>query len=44
MGRNSDNTLIKKSIGWSPDENLEAGLIKTYKWISNQIELNKDDI
>jgi nucleoside-diphosphate-sugar epimerase len=40
MGRNSDNTLIKKSIGWSPDENLEAGLIKTYKWIMEQLSNN----
>jgi nucleoside-diphosphate-sugar epimerase len=33
MGRTSDNELIKKVINWAPDEDLESGLIKTYKWI-----------
>lgn len=36
MGRNSHNKLIKETIGWSPDENLEYGLQKTYAWISEQ--------
>lgn len=44
MGRNSDNNLIRKTINWAPDENLEAGLIKTYNWIQEQIKLNKQDI
>jgi nucleoside-diphosphate-sugar epimerase len=43
MGRNSDNKLIKEMINWAPDENLEAGLVKTYSWISEQIKLNKKD-
>lgn len=43
MGRNSHNKLIEESIGWRPDEDLESGLIKTYAWISNQIEQNKKD-
>jgi len=38
MGRNSHNKLIFESIDWRPDENLEAGLIKTYKWIQEQID------
>ena len=37
MGRNSDNTLIKELIDWAPDEDLEAGLTKTYQWISEQL-------
>jgi nucleoside-diphosphate-sugar epimerase len=37
MGRNSDNTLIKELIGWAPSEDLEEGLSKTYKWITEQI-------
>lgn len=37
MGRNSDNTLIKELIGWSPRDNLEDGLIKTYNWINSQL-------
>jgi len=44
MGRNSDNKLIKESIGWAPDEDLEFGLIKTYTWIKEQINLNKQDV
>ena len=26
--------LIKETIGWCPDDNLEHGLQKTYEWIS----------
>lgn len=36
-GRNSDNTLIKKTFGWAPQTKLEDGLRKTYEWISKQI-------
>ena len=44
MGRNSDNKLISETIGWTPDEDLESGLIKTYAWIQEQINLNKQDV
>jgi GDP-D-mannose 3',5'-epimerase len=37
MGRNSHNKLIKETIGWAPDENLENGIIKTYTWIESQV-------
>jgi nucleoside-diphosphate-sugar epimerase len=37
MGRNSDNTLIKELIGWTPQDNLEQGLSNTYNWINSQI-------
>lgn len=37
MGRNSHNQLINKTIRWSPKEDLEAGLIETYKWIKGQL-------
>jgi len=43
MGRTSDNKLIKEVIGWVPDEDLESGLIKTYKWIDEQIQLGLKD-
>jgi nucleoside-diphosphate-sugar epimerase len=43
MGRNSDNKLIKEVINWAPDEDLESGLIKTYKWIDEQIQLGLKD-
>jgi dTDP-D-glucose 4,6-dehydratase len=38
MGRNSHNKLIQKSIGWKPGEDLEYGLLQTYKWIESQIK------
>jgi nucleoside-diphosphate-sugar epimerase len=37
-GRNSDNTLIKENLGWSPTNSLSMGLAKTYPWILSQIE------
>jgi len=37
-GRNSDNTLIKKTLGWEPTIPLETGLKETYFWIKSQIE------
>ncbi len=35
-GRNSDNTLIKKLLGWEPNIPLREGLKKTYAWICQQ--------
>jgi nucleoside-diphosphate-sugar epimerase len=43
-GRTSHNKLIKEMINWSPNEDLESGLIKTYNWIQEQINSNKQDI
>lgn len=37
-GRNSDNKLIKKLLGWSPSQPLRLGIKKTYEWISNEIK------
>ncbi len=36
-GRNSDNTLIRKYLGWEPSIPLRSGLKKTYEWINSQI-------
>lgn len=36
-GRNSENTLIKKYLGWEPSIPLRKGLKKTYNWISEQV-------
>lgn len=36
-GRNSDNTLINKHLGWEPSIRLEDGLERTYRWIYDQI-------
>jgi GDP-D-mannose 3', 5'-epimerase len=38
-GRNSDNTLIRKYLGWEPSITLRDGLRKTYDWISEQMEV-----
>ena len=39
-GRNSDNILIKEKLGWAPSRPLKEGLIKTYKWINEQVDAN----
>jgi nucleoside-diphosphate-sugar epimerase len=36
-GRNSDNTLIKKYLGWEPSIPLKDGLKQTYTWIREQM-------
>ena len=41
MGRNSDNTLIRKVLDWQPDEDLEYGITNTYKWIETKVNLNE---
>jgi nucleoside-diphosphate-sugar epimerase len=35
-GRNSDNTFIKKVLGWEPKTPFRDGLAKTYAWIEQQ--------
>jgi GDP-D-mannose 3', 5'-epimerase len=40
-GRNSDNTLLRKVLGWEPNTPLDKGLAVTYKWIAS--ELKKKD-
>jgi GDP-D-mannose 3',5'-epimerase len=37
-GRNSDNTLIKEKLGWSPSQPLRTGVEETYNWITEQLE------
>jgi nucleoside-diphosphate-sugar epimerase len=36
-GRNSDNTLIQKMLGWEPSTPLRTGMEKTYSWIYDQM-------
>ncbi|MGE0659839.1 MAG: GDP-mannose 4,6-dehydratase, partial [Reyranellaceae bacterium] len=36
-GRNSDNTMVKRVLGWAPSIKLEDGLEKTYRWIHDQM-------
>jgi GDP-D-mannose 3',5'-epimerase len=40
-GRNSDNTLLRKVLGWEPSIHLAQGLAVTYKWIA--LELKKKE-
>jgi GDP-D-mannose 3',5'-epimerase len=35
-GRNSDNTFIKKTLGWEPSFPLAQGIERTYRWIERQ--------
>merc|ERR1712019_177975 len=37
-GRNSNNVLIKKELGWEPSIKIVDGLRKTYFWIKGEIE------
>lgn len=36
-GRNSDNTLIEKYLGWEPSIRLRDGLARTYAWIESEM-------
>jgi nucleoside-diphosphate-sugar epimerase len=36
-GRNSDNTLIRRELGWEPATTLQEGLRRTYPWIEEQV-------
>jgi nucleoside-diphosphate-sugar epimerase len=40
-GRNSDNTFIKKVLGWEPSTTLNHGLRETYAWIKEQFHSRK---
>jgi GDP-D-mannose 3',5'-epimerase len=40
-GRNSDNTLIQKYLGWEPSISLRSGLEKTYQWVLEQYDLRE---
>ena len=40
-GRNSDNTFIKKVLGWEPNTPLDKGLAETYRWIETQYQARK---
>lgn len=36
-GRNSDNTLIREKLGWSPSTPLSGGMERTYAWVYDQV-------
>ena len=37
-GRNSDNSLLRRVLGWEPSISLREGLEKTYPWIEAQVK------
>jgi len=37
-GRNSDNRLIRATLGWAPSQSLRAGMEKTYAWVEEQVQ------
>lgn len=37
-GRNSNNDLIKERLGWAPSIRLDQGLRRTYFWIKEQVD------
>lgn len=40
-GRNSDNSMILKRLGWEPSMRLRDGMARTYRWIEEQIGSEK---
>jgi len=40
-GRNSNNDVIRRELGWDYSQTLEEGIAKTYDWIEDQIKSKK---
>jgi len=40
-GRNSDNTMIRRILGWEPSTPLKEGIARTYRWIEEQYRARK---
>ena len=38
-GRNSENSLIKKELGWKPSKPLVEGVLATYNWVEEMVKL-----
>ena len=36
-GRNSNNDIVRRELGWDYEQTLEEGIRKTYNWIEEQI-------
>jgi nucleoside-diphosphate-sugar epimerase len=43
-GRNSDNSRIRRLLGWEPTVRLEVGLEHTYRWIHDQVAAGRQSI
>ena len=40
-GRNSDNSRLRKVLGWEPEISLEDGIARTYAWVESQVRASK---
>lgn len=40
-GRNSDNSQLRRVLGWEPPTPLEVGLRATYTWIESRVSLSE---
>jgi len=38
VGRNSDNTRLRRVLSWEPRITLEEGVGQTYRWIEQQVQ------
>ena len=43
-GRNSNNDLIREKLNWDYEMTLEEGILRTYNWISSQIQSKRDEL
>lgn len=41
-GRNSDNALIRRELGWGPQMPLKEGIARTYAWIAAQVRQSQE--
>jgi len=40
-GRNSNNDVVRRELGWDYSQTLEEGIFKTYHWIDSQIAVKQ---
>ena len=40
--RNSDNTLLKQTLGWEPRISLDEGWTRTYRWIKDRVRAQSE--
>ena len=43
-GRNSNNDLVREKLGWDYEQSLEEGIRKTYEWIEEQVNENRETL
>lgn len=43
-GRNSDNTRIRKELGWEPGIALRDGMARTYEWILGEMQAGRASV